>query len=159
MAPRYQGTRSTTARLHRPVAGDHAGDHAWRRLGSATDAGDQVGVLCGASRDCRRLVVLGDAFAEVGGVAEAAAIGHNGDHELAKHVTRAAAVTSRTTGDQTLSAARSPGPIYLARAMAFAVGSATKPRQQLPAPVIYVRGDNGQLRGGVSIPRHVAAIG
>lgn len=97
---------------------------------------------------------------QVTALAEAAAIGHDGDHELAEHVTRAAAVTSSRTGDQTLSAARSPGPIYLARAVAFAVGAATKPRQQLPAPVIYVRGGNGRLRGGdLSKPSHVAAVG
>ncbi len=96
---------------------------------------------------------------QVTALVDAAAIGHNGDHELAEHVTRAAAITSRTTGDQTLSAARSPGPIYLAQAMAFAVGSATRPRQPVVAPAFYFRGNDGKLRGGKLSKQRHARVG
>ncbi len=69
---------------------------------------------------------------------EEAGVLHNGDLELAEHIGRVVATTNRQTGDRTLNSWKSPGPVFLARALVWAVGYATRPPEVQQAPVIHI---------------------
>ena len=63
---------------------------------------------------------------------------HDGNEQLAEHVARAQADTIRSEGVEFPSTAASSGPIWLCRAMVWAVALLSAPEQAKPAPVLHV---------------------